>query len=144
MKTLESWKETLRETLSEANVKSGVSGTSLSKLPAKIKRILVDDLKISTYHLSQIYFDKHLKQLMIIVKPMVIDRAAIQKLMDAPEFIYIQYINDVDHTPGLSLVFRYNGGNEKKKQPSAKPGEIKITGVVDHPEFDKFDDDLVD
>ena len=31
--------------------------------------------------------------------------------------------------------------NNEKKKPSTKPGEIKITGVVDHPEFDNFGDE---
>ena len=120
MVTMESLKNLIREKLSEANIKSAVSGTSLSKLPSKIKKILVDDLRLSTFHLSQIYFDKHLKQLMIITKPLILDRSAIEKLMATEEFIYLQFMNDIEHSNGLAIVFRYNGGNGSSKKKTDK------------------------
>jgi hypothetical protein len=135
---MESLKDTIRQKLTEANVKSAVSGTSLSKLPIKIKKILVDDLRLSTFHLSQIYFDKHLKQLMIITKPLILDRAAIEKLMATDEFIYLQFMNDLEHTNGLAIVFRYNGGNGSSKKKTTKPVDARDAAVRG---FDWIDDD---
>lgn len=113
-------KDQIREKLTEANIKSAISGTSLNKLPKKIKSILVNDLRLSTYHLNQIYFDKHLKQIMIVTKPMVLDRNILEKLMTAPEFLYIQYSQDIDMS-GLTIAFSYNGGIKRKVNKNNEP-----------------------
>jgi len=139
--TMESLKESIREKLSEANVRSAVSGTSLAKLPSKIKKILVDDLRLSTFHLSQIYFDKHLKQLMIITKPLILDRVAIEKLMSTDEFIYLQFMNDAEHTNGLAIVFRYNGGNGSAKKKVSKQEDARDTAVRGFDWIDGEDDE---
>jgi polyphosphate kinase len=127
MVTKEQLIKDIKEKLNEANFKSGVSGTSLAKLPAKIKKILIDDLRISTYHLNQIYFDKHLKQLMIITNQIALDRPALEKLLLAPEFLGIQFMNDPNHTIGLAISFRYNGGVGKKKPSKKDDPELDLT-----------------
>jgi galactitol-specific phosphotransferase system IIB component len=107
-------KNQIKEKLNEANLKSNISGTSLNKLPKKIKSILINDLRLSTHHLNQIFFDKHLKQIMIVTKPIVLSRSILESLMSAPEFLYIQYSQDIDMT-GLTIAFSYNGSITKKK-----------------------------
>lgn len=123
-------KTKIKDKLEEANVKSNISGTSLTKLPKKIKTILVNDLRLSTHHLNQIYFDKHLRQIMIVTKPIILDRNILEKLMSAPEFLYIQYSQDIDMN-GLTIAFSYNGGFTKKK-----------IAKIEEPIFDIEEDDF--
>lgn len=133
--TRESLLKDIKEKLDEASFKSGVSGTSLAKLPGKIKKILIDDLRISTFHLNQIYFDKHLKQLMIITNQISLDRPVLEKLLLAPEFLGIQFMNDANHVTGLAISFRYNGGVSKKK-PVKKDEEPELDMTWDDETFD--------
>lgn len=130
-------KKQIKAKLQEANIKSNISGTCLNNLPKQIKNILVNDLRLSTYHLNQIFFDKHLKQVMIVTKPIILDRKIIDKLMSSPEFIYIQYSQDIEMA-GLVIAFSYNGTSTKSKK--RKPEQPTKPDLID---FSLEDDDLI-
>jgi hypothetical protein len=51
---------------------------------------------------------------MIVTKPIILNRTVLEKLMNTPEFLYIQYSQDIDMT-GLTIAFSYNGAKTIKK-----------------------------
>jgi len=110
-------KDGLKPILDEArNINPNITGTSVNKLPTKIKDILVDKLHISTYNLQQIFFDNHLKQLMIILKPnQFLDKTKLQVLNANPDFVGIGHYMD-NGIDGIVIQFKYKPVVKKKNE----------------------------
>ena len=97
-------KKQIKAMLSEANAFNGnITGTAINKLPKKLKELLVDELHWGVSDLEKLFYDKHLKQLIIQLKNDVkLDKNKLEKIFTNEDFIRLSNIDG-----NIGITFRY-------------------------------------
>lgn len=99
-------------TIYEAVKYSDTTGTNLNKLSKNLKDLLINKLHISSINIETLLFDKHLKNLGIVLKPnYMFNRTNLIHLSSNPDFV------DMSNSEGNIMIrFKYNAKVKKRKE----------------------------